>query len=304
MAAADVTPALVSLPVVSEEMARPLEFGISFAPTWADPSYPLRLTQMADDAGFDLVGIQDHPYQWRFFDTMTLLTAMAMRTHRITLFPDVASLPMRPPAVLAKAAASLDVLSGGRFELGLGAGGFWDAIKAMGGSARTPGESVSALEEAIQVTRLMWSGDRNLRFDGRFYQLSGVNAGPKPAHEMGIWLGAYKPRMLAITGRLADGWVPSLGYVKPDDLTTGNERIDEAARGAGRDPISIRRVLNYGYPIEADTPDTLASLVLEHGMDSFLVSEDGDEPREHLSRFMSEVAPRVREKVAEARESR
>jgi len=286
------------------DYGREIQFGVFVIPATMNPTRALDVASIADEVGFDLIGVQDHPYQWRFFDTMTLLTAMAMRTHRITLFPDVASLPMRPPAVLAKAAASIDVLSGGRFELGLGAGGFWEAIKAMGGSVRTPGESVSAVEEAIQVTRRMWSGERNLKFDGRFYQLSGVNAGPKPAHDMGIWLGAYRPRMLGITGRLADGWVPSLGYLKPEYLTTANERIDEAARAAGRDPKSIRRVLNYGYPVDTDTPDTLASLVLEHGMDSFLVSEDGDEPRDHLSRFMSEVAPRVREKVAEARESR
>ncbi len=284
------------------DYGREIQFGVFVTPATMNPTRALDVASIADEVGFDLIGVQDHPYQWRFFDTMTLLTAMAMRTHRITLFPDVACLPMRPPAVLAKAAASIDVLSGGRFELGLGAGGFWEAIKAMGGSVRTPGESVSALEEAIHITRLMWSGERNLKFDGRFYQLSGVNAGPKPAHDMGIWLGAYRPRMLAITGRLADGWVPSLGYVKPDDLTAANQRIDDAARAAGRDPKSIRRVLNYGYPIDADTEDTLAALVLEHGMDSFLVSEDGDEPREHLTRFMSEVAPRVREKVAEARE--
>ena len=286
------------------DYGREIQFGVFVIPATMNPTRALDVASIADEVGFDLIGVQDHPYQWRFFDTMTLLTAMAMRTHRITLFPDVASLPMRPPAVLAKAAASIDVLSGGRFELGLGAGGFWEAIQAMGGSVRTPGESVSAVEEAIQVTRRMWSGERNLKFDGRFYQLSGVNAGPKPAHDMGIWLGAYRPRMLGITGRLADGWVPSLGYLKPEDLTTANERIDETARAAGRDPKSIRRVLNYGYPVDTDTPDTLASLVLEHGMDSFLVSEDGDEPRDHLSRFMSEVAPRVREKVAEARESR
>lgn len=281
-----------------------VKFGVFVIPATMNPTRALDVASIADEVGFDLIGVQDHPYQWRFFDTMTLITAMAMRTHRATLFPDVASLPMRPPAVLAKAAASIDVLSGGRFELGLGAGGFWEAITAMGGSVRTPGESVSAVEEAIHVTRLMWSGERNLKFDGRFYQLSGVNAGPKPAHDMGVWLGAYRPRMLAITGRLADGWVPSLGYLKPDELTTANERIDDAARAAGRDPRSIRRVVNYGYPIDADTADTLAALVLEHGMDSLVISEDGDEPREHLTRFMSEVAPRVREKVAEARESR
>jgi alkanesulfonate monooxygenase SsuD/methylene tetrahydromethanopterin reductase-like flavin-dependent oxidoreductase (luciferase family) len=121
---------------------------------------------------------------------------------------------------------------------------------------------------------------------------------------MGIWLGAYRPRMLSITGRLADGWVPSLGYLKPEDLTAANQRIDEAARGAGRDPRSIRRILNFGYAVDADTADTLATLAVEHGMDSFMVSEDGDEPREDLGRFMSEVAPRVREKVAKARGSR
>src|SRR5207247_10220395 len=98
-----------------------------------------------------------------------------------------------------KGAASIDVLSGGRFELGLGAGGCWEAIKVMGGSVRTPGESVSAVEEAIQVTRRMWSGERNLKFEGRFYQLSGVNAGPKPAHARGLWCGAYRPGMLGIT---------------------------------------------------------------------------------------------------------
>ena len=286
------------------DYGREVQFGVFVIPATMNPTRALDVASIADEVGFDLIGVQDHPYQWRFFDTMTLLTAMAMRTHRITLFPDVASLPMRPPAVLAKAAASLDVLGGGRFELGLGAGGFWDAIKAMGGSVRTPGESVSALEDAIHVTRLMWSGERNLKFDGRFYQLSGVNAGPKPAHDMGIWIGGYKPRMLGITGRLADGWVPSLGYLKPDDLTNANERIDEAAQGAGREPRSVRRVLNYGYPIDAGAADALAALVLEHGMDSFLISEDGEDTREHLTRFMSEVAPRVREKVAEARESR
>src|SRR5260370_20823969 len=110
--------------------------------------------------------------------------------------------------------------------------------------------------------------------------------------------------MLAIHGGAADGWFPCLGNLKPADGTTANDRIDEAAKAAGRDPKSIRRVLNYGYPIDDGTADALAALVLDNGIDSFLVSEDGDEPREHLSRFMSEAAPRVRPHLAEARESR
>src|SRR4030081_617618 len=151
---------------------RPVQFGVFITPDATQPQRALDTAMLADELGFDLIGVQDHPYQRRFFDTWTLLVAMAMRTKRVTVFPDVANLPLRPPAVLAKAAASLDILSGGRFELGLGAGGFWDAIKAMGGPVRTPGESVASLEEAIQIIRMMWSGGRGQRFDGKFYQLA------------------------------------------------------------------------------------------------------------------------------------
>jgi alkanesulfonate monooxygenase SsuD/methylene tetrahydromethanopterin reductase-like flavin-dependent oxidoreductase (luciferase family) len=259
---------------------------------------------IADELGFDLIGVQDHPYQRRFYDTWTLLTAMAMRTERIALFPDVVNLPLRPPAVLAKAAASLDVLSGGRLELGLGAGGFWDAIKAMGGPAHTPAESVSALEEAIQVIRLMWSGERNLHFDGKYYRLAGVQSGPVPAHPIGIWLGAYKPRMLAITGRLADGWVPSLGRWQPGEIAAAGLRIDTAARAAGREPGAIRRILNVGVAIDEQTAPLLAGLAIDGGMDSFLIGEGGDDPRGHLDHFIHQVAPRIRELVDKGRGTR
>ena len=146
------------------DYGQPVRFGIFLTPEATDR--PLRLAALADELGYDIVGVQDHPYQRRFFDTWTLLTAIAMRTERITVFPDVANLPLRPPAMLAKAAASLDILSGGRLELGLGAGGFWNGIKAYDGPVRTPGESVSALEEAIQVMRLLWSGQHGIKFEG------------------------------------------------------------------------------------------------------------------------------------------
>ncbi|TMC40554.1 MAG: LLM class flavin-dependent oxidoreductase [Chloroflexi bacterium] len=273
------------------DYGQPVRFGIFLTPEATDR--PLQLAALADELGYDLIGVQDHPYQRRFFDTWTLLTAIAMRTERITVFPDVANLPLRPPAMLAKAAATLDILSGGRLELGLGAGGFWNGIKAYDGPVRTPGESVSAVEEAIKVMRFLWSGQHGIRFDGRFYSLTGAHSGPLPAHPIGIWLGAYKPRMLSIIGRLADGWVPSYGYVKESDLVEGNRRIDEAAGGAGRDPRAIRRVLNAGY-LDAQT---IASLAVDCGMDTFLVAED------EMRDFMSEVAPRVREEV-ESRRSR
>jgi alkanesulfonate monooxygenase SsuD/methylene tetrahydromethanopterin reductase-like flavin-dependent oxidoreductase (luciferase family) len=278
------------------DYGQPVQFGVFLTPQALNPDQSLALAALADELGFDLIGVQDHPYQRRFLDTWTLLTAIAMRTEKVHVFPDVANVPLRPPAVFAKAAASLDLLSGGRVELGLGAGGFWDAIKAMGGPVRTPGDSVAALEEAIQVIRLMWSGERNVRFDGKFYQLAGAQTGPKPVHPIGIWLGAYKPRMLSLIGRAADGWVPSFGYVQPADLLEGNRRIDEAAAAAGRDPRSIRRILNAG----ADVPvELFTSLTVEVGMDTFVIG--GVEDPEALRWFASDVVPAVREAVAKAR---
>ena len=270
-----------------------VRFGVFLTPLAT--AAPLQLAALADELGYEIIGVQDHPYQRRFYDTWTLLAAIAMRTERISFFPDVANLPLRPPAVLAKAAASLDILSGGRLELGLGAGGFWEAIKAWDGTVRTPGESVSALEEAIHVIRLMWSGERGLRFDGKFYRLAGAHSGPVPAHSISIWLGAYRPRMLSMIGRLADGWVPSYGYLKEPELTEGNRRIDDAAAKAGRDPRTIRRVLNAGY-MEAEQ---LVTLVVDVGMDTFLVADDADTMRA----FAAQVAPKVREEV-ESRRSR
>lgn len=272
-----------------------VQFGVFTTPV-AQPEHSLAVAVQADELGFDLIGLQDHPYQSRFLDAWTLLTAMAMRTKRIQVFLDVANVPLRPPAILAKAAASLDLLTGGRVELGLGAGGSFDAIQAIGGPMRTRAESVDALEEAIEVIRLMWSGRRGVRFDGKHYQLAGLHTGPAPAHPIGIWLGAYRPRMLSLVGREADGWVPSLGYAQPADLLEGNRRIDEAAEAAGRDPKAIRRVLNVG----ADVPvELFTSLTVEHGMDTYVIG--GLEEPDTLRWFSSDVIPAVREAVAKAR---
>src|SRR4051794_6098800 len=134
-------------------MATP-EFGIFVTPTAERADDVMAQVAAAEEHGLDLVGIQDHPYQWRFLDTWSLIPFLAARTERIRFFPDVANLPLRPPAMMAKAATSIDILSHGRFELGLGAGAFWEGIAAMGGPTRSGPESVDALEEAIEIIRL------------------------------------------------------------------------------------------------------------------------------------------------------
>ncbi len=263
------------------DYGRDLRFGVSVEPLAGEVESIRRVVRAADREGLDLVGIQDHPYQRRFLDTWTLISTLVPLTGRVRFFPDVANLPLRPPAMLAKSAASLDVISGGRVEMGLGAGAFWDAVAAMGGPRRSPGEAVRALEEAIRVMRLVWSEERSLRFDGEFYGLAGMRPGPAPAHPIGIWVGAYGPRMLRLIGRLADGWVPSLAYSPPERLPEMQDRVDGAAREAGREPAEITRVYNVDGRIGAEESgplegsvgrwvETLSGFALESGMDSFV----------------------------------
>jgi alkanesulfonate monooxygenase SsuD/methylene tetrahydromethanopterin reductase-like flavin-dependent oxidoreductase (luciferase family) len=265
----------------------------------------------ADRAGLDLLGIQDHPYQRRFLDTWTLISTLVPLTERIRFFPDVACLPLRPPAVLAKAAASLDVVSGGRVEMGLGAGAFWDAIQAMGGPRRSPGEAVRSVEEAIQVMRLVWSEERSVSFDGEIYSLKGMRTGPHPVHEIGIWVGAGGPRMLGLIGQLADGWVPSMGWATPDRLPAMHERIDEAAERAGRERREIKCIYNLSGTIGPEGEgllegpaskwvEQLTRFALELGMDTFIHWPSEDRERQ-VELFASEVVPAVREAVVAER---
>lgn len=286
-------------------------FGSFVTPSARSPQGVVAAVVAAERAGFDLVTMQDHPYQPAFLDTWTLLAYAAARTERVRLAPNVVNLPLRPPAVLARAAASLDLLSGGRVDLGLGAGAFWDAIAAMGGPRRTPGEAVTALSEAIDVIRGLWDTSTReiLRVEGTHYRLDGAKRGPAPAHPIGIWLGANKPRMLRLTGEKADGWLPTLTRMDDAAIPAANAAIDDAALAAGREPRAIRRLANVMGTFD-DAPgaylrgpaerwvEVLVRLALEHGFSGFLLA--GDDVASY-PRIAAEVIPAVREAVAAER---
>ena len=280
-----------------------LVFGTFLTPTNQRPQDVLALARLTERAGLDFATFQDHPYQPAFLDTWTLLSWVLAQTETLRVAPNVLNLQLRPPAVLARAAASLDLLSGGRLELGLGAGGFPDAIASMGAPKLTPGQAVDALDEAIDVIRQLWdvTTRRGVRVTGEHHRVVGAKRGPEPAHDMQLWLGAYKPRMLRLTGAKADGWLPSIPYIKPEELASSNARIDEAAAEAGRDPREIRRLLNFmqldGSP--DDWVEQLTGLVLEHGFSGFFLG--GDDPRT-IEAFGTRVAPAVREAVARERD--
>jgi alkanesulfonate monooxygenase SsuD/methylene tetrahydromethanopterin reductase-like flavin-dependent oxidoreductase (luciferase family) len=300
------------------DYGHPPEFGYFLVPDAGDPHGVLDTARIADRLGYDLLAIQDHPYQPAHLDALALVGVILAQTERIRVFQDVGNLPLRPPAVFAKAAATLDLLSGGRFEAGLGGGGYLDAAHAMGAPARTPGESLEALEEAVAILRASWSDARSLRFDGRHYRLAGARPGPKPAHEIGIWLGAAKPRALALTGRVADGWAaPLMNYMPPAATVEAQTVIDRAARDAGRAPSAIRRIYNMSGAFTATPPapagdtdeaiigppdhwaEVLTHLAVDLGFDTFLLIAPPE--ADALRTFIQDVAPQVRERVTAAR---
>ncbi|MFG2628561.1 LLM class flavin-dependent oxidoreductase [Streptomyces sp. NPDC048473] len=280
-----------------------LLFGAILMPPADRPQKVIELAVAAEQGGLELVSVPDHPYRPGLLDAWTTLAVVAAATTRVRVFPNVANLPLRPPAALARSAASLDLLSGGRVEIGLGAGAYWDLIGAEGGPRRTPAEAVGATREAIDVLRALWRPGREARLDGRHYGLYSAAPGPVPAHDIAIWVGAVGPRMLRLIGRVGDGWLPSVPHVPPGQLAAGHRIVDEAAEGAGRSPAAVRRLYNLSpgsFP--QGPPDgwakQLADLALEHGTSAFLLPAHSPD---QLLVFGAEVAPAVRELVAAGR---
>lgn len=293
------------------------QFGIFLDPTAGDPREQFRLAKIADDNGLDLLTIQDHPYQGRFYETWTLMTALALATERIHVTPNVANLPLRPPAVLAKQAATLDILTNGRVELGLGAGGFWDAIVAYGGTRRTPAEAYAGFEDALHILRGLWDGSaRSFSYSGKIYSVKGALVGPVPAHRIPIWTGANGPKMMKLTGRMADGLFVSLPYVPPQRLLEINELIDDGAREAGRSPDAVRRGYNIGGVIRSGAGsagtisnnidgtaqywvEQLVRLYNDYRQDTFIFWGGGDVGQQ-IEAFAKEVVPAVKERISVA----
>lgn len=293
------------------DLGHEVSFGISLPNPASQAATVVRLAQLAEDQGLDLIGIQDHPYNPDLLDTWTLLSHLAAATERVRLFPDVTCLPLRPAAVLARSAASLDLLSRGRVELGLGAGLFLDPIAGMGAPALTRGQTVDALAEAIGVIRALWNATEPVTLPGKFHHLQGAAPGPRPDHDIGIWVGSYGLRMLELTARLADGWVPAQGYAGPDDVAALTARLDDLIIDAGREPADLVRIYNINGRFAAggngflDGPpavwaEQLAELVLLQGFSSFLLAPSGD-IISSIQTLAEQVAPDVRDRVARER---
>lgn len=295
-------------------------FGINIDPSTTGLESATRLAQLADKSSVDLVTIQDHPYNPDFLDTWTLLTSLASRTERVRFTTNVMNTPLRPPAMMAKMAATLDIITHGRLELGLGAGGYIEGMQAWGGVVGSnPGERYQAFKEYVEILQgMLLNEGKEFSYQGKFYQIGPLIPGPAPIHRIPLWIGASGPRMLRLAGRKASGWLIGTIYVLPEQLDEVNRYLDEGATQAGRKPEEIRRGYNLFGVIQQHPSDrlrfkrpgiiqgtveswveTLFQFHKQYRHDSFIFWPVAGDEEAQTKIFLDEIMPEVRQRIEE-----
>jgi probable F420-dependent oxidoreductase len=278
-----------------------MRIGVSLLNNWGieDAQALVGLATRAEALGFDSVWVHDHVFNVGhvfdriggrpYYEPLTLLSFVAARTQRVRLGTSVLVLPYHNPIRLAKTAATLDVLSGGRLVMGVGVGAIETEMEAMGSPFKERG---AVTDEAIAVMRTLWS-EEDPRFDGRYSRFAGMKFSPKPLQQpsIPIVIGGVSRAAIRRAARLGDGWHP-LG-LSPDALGQGIAMLREEARAAGRDlakiPVSIAlslaasrpgRFALGAEPVEiAENAKAFAAL----GVETLIVSANTSDPGEARS---------------------
>ena len=288
-------------------------FGVNVSTAADSRADPVADAFAAEKLGFDFVSASDHPgSSHATFETWTMLSWIAAHTSKIRVASRVLGVPYRSPAMVAKMAETLDRLSAGRLILGLGGGYSDNEFRSFGLRVPTAGEKIAGLEEAVRVIRGLWSEQR-FTYSGRHHHAENADLEPKPDHHIPIWLGTFGPRALAVTGRVADGWIPSYDMALPEDVPAMKEKIFDAAQDAGRDPNEI--TLAYNIDIRVDdrrpaepgvvsgSPDALIEELRGFatlGFTAMNLMPSGPGVDEQVERLGREVVPAVRAAVGSA----
>ena len=299
---------------------QPPIFGINIDPSTIKFTSALQRLRLADESDVELVTVQDHPYNPEFLDTWTLLSYLAAHSERVHLATNVINTPLRPPAMMAKMTASLDVMTHGRIELGLGAGGYVEGMQAWGGIVgNSPGERYQAFKEYVEILRGMLDhAEQPFSYQGNFYHVNGAVPGPPPAHRIPFWFGASGPRMLRLAGHLADGWMIGTIYVPTDGLLDVNRLLDEGALQGGRNPIEVRRGYNLFGAIKLraeemyrfnrpgliigtakEWVETLVRYHRQYRHDTFIFWPVAGDEEVQIRVFLNEIMPEVRTQIQE-----
>ena len=294
--------------------SNPVRFGIN--PRGLDYPSVVSVTRAAEAAGFETIAFSDRPPE-NNLEAWTLATAVACATERIIVTHSTLNVPYRNPALVAKMAASLDVVTGGgRVLLTIGAGGQESHATSYGMRFGAPGERVDALIDAIHIMRGMWS-EESFSYEGKFHSVDGATLQPKPVNgPLPVFIGAVGPRMLRLAGSLADGWIKNGGWpASPEAYAELQEQVERGAEAAGRDPGTLRRVVNCTAYVGSEDPATVmpstfgasgglmgtAEQVLEiierhreAGVDAFQVQFQNDIAHEQIPAFGEQVIANLR----------
>ena len=293
-------------------------FGLGLESGVHQVSEMLGHARLAGDAGLDVFSLSDHPSFAERLDAYAALGFVLGATGNITGAVIMTNLLSRPAPILARTVTGLSTISGGRVVLGIGAGGMWEEIVALGVPRLSPAARIRALEEAIVVVRALSGGGDPITFDGEFYQVTELT--PAAAPTPPIWVGSLGPKNLAVTGRQADGWIPGhLADWRSPLVAESRPIVDEAAASVGRDPADVDTIYNVSGRITRDPlPETrdaenrwigggvtqwveeLTFAVLEHAAAAFIyLVPPGDSISDTtLNLWAHEVVPAVREAIA------
>ena len=256
--------------------------------------------------GFDGVWVCDHFVAQQgepLFESWTLLAALAMATERVRLGTAVTCGTFRHPAVLAKEIATVDHLSGGRLEIGLGAGWWEVEHAAFDIPFPSPPERIERFRETVEVVdRLLRAADDPVSYDGRHHELRAATCRPGPVQRPRppLVLGAQGPRMLEVVAAHADAWMASFG-LSPDEVATRNRRLDDLLVARERDPETVRRVFLWAPWVQDLDPwsslDAFHDFVGRYraaGVTDFVLDEPRPEQRTTFERVAREVLPVLR----------
>jgi len=279
-------------------MKHPLRFGLKLSGQDTTIEALRGVWRIADESGFDhvwdfdhLASIGDGGPDRPVFEGWTLQAAMAEATKRVRIGCLVTGNTYRNPALLAKEAVTVDHLSGGRLEFGIGAA--WAEIEHQMFGFDGLDHRVGRLSESLQIIKSLWAEGRT-NFDGRYYHFKDAIANPKPIQKPypPIWIGASGATTLRLVARHADVW--NIAGGDPDRVKELTTMLDEACGAVGRDPAEIRRSLQFGW----DGKDRrelieLSARYLELGVTEQVVYLRGAEP-ERLAEKIAEALPDLR----------
>lgn len=253
---------------------------------------------------FDSLWIADHFYGFDartdpFMEAWTVLTWLAARFDDVTLCHHVLGCGYRPPALTAKMAATLQVLCGGRFVLGIGAGWRKDEYEAYGYEFPKPSVRFAQLEETIEICRRMWTEDHPT-FEGSFFSIDGAAAPPKPDVPPKICIGAGGERVgLPLTGRLADMWNAMVSDEDQAGYSRKRDIVRASAEAAGRDPEEIEMSITVERPLPES--DAESESLLEHlaglnslGVEHFVMDFGHPQAIDPVLRFVDQVMAPLR----------